>query len=165
MASYQSALEGVPLKKEQPKRGDPGTFDRLVQDYYESPNFLSLAPRTRHVYKLIIERLLREENIGHRLVSQMTRQHIQRIIGKRASTPGAANNLLKKIKILVHFAIDNGWRKDDPTVRIKGFAEGEFHTWTDDEITGYEQYWAIGTRERAAFALLCFFSQGSARLT
>ena len=42
--------------------------------------------------------------------------------------------MLKKLKILLHFAIDNGWRKDDPTLRIKKFAEGEFHTWTDEEI-------------------------------
>ena len=56
------------------------------------------------------------------------------MVGKRAATPGAANDVLKKIKILMHFAVDNGWRRDDPTVRIKSFAEGEFHTWTDDEI-------------------------------
>ena len=42
----------------------------------------------------------------------MTRQHVQNMVAKRAATPGAANDLLKKIKILVRFAIDNGrkWR-------------------------------------------------------
>ncbi len=59
---------------------------------------------------------------------------------------------LKKIEILVHFAIDNGWRKDDPTLRIKKFGEGEFHTWTDEEIATYERRWPVGTRERTAFA-------------
>jgi hypothetical protein len=35
-------------------------------------------------------------------------------------------------------AIDNGWRKDDPTLRIKKFAKGEFYTWTEEEIAQYE---------------------------
>ena len=68
-----------------------------------------------------------EDNVGHRQVREMTRQHVQKIIAKRAATPGAANQLLKKLKVLLHFAIDNGWRTDDPTIRIKKFAEGEFH--------------------------------------
>ncbi len=53
----------------------------------------------------------------------MTRQHVQKIVARRAATPGAANNLLKKLRVLLHFAIDNGWRTDDPTIRIKKFAE------------------------------------------
>jgi integrase len=159
MAAYQSALEGVPLERQLPKRGEPGTFDRLVQDYFESPDFLNLAPRSQYAYRRLIERLLSDEKIGHRLVSQMTRQHIQRIIGRRASTPGSANDTLRMVKILVHFAIDNGWRRDDPTVRVKGFALGEYHTWTNEEIAAYEQRWAIGSRERTAFALLLFTGQ------
>ena len=67
--------------------------------------------------------------------------------------------MLKKIKILIHFAIDNGLHKDDPTHRIKNFAEGEFHTWTDEEIAAYERHWPIGTRERTAFALLLYTGQ------
>ncbi len=159
MVSYQSALEEVPLEKQQAKRGEPGTFDRLVQDYYLSADFLHLSARTQYEYRLVIEKLLRDEKIGHRFVRQMTRQHIQLIIGKRAATPGAANDLLGKIKILVHFAIDNGWRKDDPAQRIKGYASGEHHTWTDEEIALYEKRWAIGTRERTAFALPLYTGQ------
>jgi integrase len=89
----------------------------------------------------------------------MTRQHVQAIVAKRSATPGVANDVLKKLKILLHFAIDNGWRKDDPTLRIKKFAEGEFHTWTADEIATFEAAWPLGTRERCAFALLLFTGQ------
>jgi integrase len=76
-----------------------------------------------------------------------------------APPPGAANDVLKKLKLLLHFAIDNGWRKDDPTLRVKGFAEGEFHTWTDEEIARFEACWSVGSRERTAFALLLFTGQ------
>lgn len=84
---------------------------------------------------------------------------MQKIVARRAATPGAANNLLKKLRVLIHVAIDNGWRTDDPTIRIKKFAEGEFHTWTNEEIAKYEQTWAIGSKERTAFALLVFTGQ------
>jgi integrase len=159
MLAYQKALEDMPLMKEERSRGAPGTFDRLVQEYFASANFLRLTESTRQAYRRVIERLIRDENIGHRLVSQMTRQHVQSMVAKRASTPAAANNVLKKIKILLHFAIDNGWRKEDPTLRLKKFSEGEYHTWTDEEIATYERHWAIGTRERMAFALLLYTGQ------
>ena len=29
--------------------------------------------------------------------------------------------MLKKLRVLVHFAIDNGWLKEDVTLRIKKF--------------------------------------------
>ena len=149
MAAYQGALELSEHKAEPKLRGASGTFDRLVQDYYVSPDYLRLTEHTRHVYRLVIERLLRDENIGHRLVKQMTRKHVVQMVGKRSATPGAANDVLKKIKILMHFAVDNGWRRDDPTVRIKSFAEGEFHTWSDEEISAFEKRWSTGSaRER-----------------
>jgi integrase len=159
MRAYQAALGGEEVVKPVARRGDPGTFDRLVQDYYASADYQTLKPSTQHVYKLMIDRLLGEEKIGHRLVAQMTRQHVQQIVGKRAATPAAANNFLKKLKILLHFAIDNGWRKDDPTLRIKRYREGEYHTWTDEEIARFEARWPVGSRERTAFALLLFTGQ------
>jgi integrase len=159
MVSYQTAVAGGDVCKPAAQRGAHGTFDRLVQDYFGSTAFLSLSPASQRPYRLVIERLVRDEKIGHRLVRQMTRQHVEQMIGRRAATPGAANDLLKKLKILMHFAIDHGWRKDDPTVRIKKFGEGEFHTWTDEEINLFERHWPVGSRERTAFALLVFTGQ------
>jgi len=159
MLAYQAALAGDEMCRPKGQRGKTGTFDRLVQEYYSSAAYLRMTASTRRNYQLVIDRLLRDEKIGHRLVAQMTRQHVQQIIGRRAETPGAGHDLLKKIRILLHFAIDNGWRKDDPAVRIKNFALGEFHTWTEEEIAQFEAHWAIGTRERTAFALLVFTGQ------
>lgn len=139
IAAYQKALDDTPVKIGIARRGGNGTFDQLARDYFASPDFLRLAPQTQAQYRGIIERFVINDNVGHRQVYEMTRQHVQAIIARRAGTPAAANNLLKKIRILIHFAIDNGWRKDDPTVRIKRFAEGEHHTWTDGEIAEYER--------------------------
>jgi integrase len=103
--------------------------------------------------------MLVEDRIGHRAVKEMTRAHVRQLIAKHADTPGAANSLLQKIKVLLHFAIDNDWRKDDPTIRIKKFAKGEFHTWTEEEIAQFEARWPIGSTPRLAFALLLYTGQ------
>lgn len=159
--AYEAALGGTdaPATPKRRQRGAPGTFDALVQLYLDGSNFARLAPSTRNAYRLVIERFMRDEGIGHRLVAQMTREHVSRMVAKRSATPGAANDVLKKIRTLVRFAIDNGWRQDDPTLRIKSFAEGEFHTWTDEELAAYEARWPIGTRERTAFGLLLYTGQ------
>ena len=47
----------------------------------------------------------------------MKREHVSRMVAKRAATPGAANNSLGILRILVRYAIDIGLRPDDPTFR------------------------------------------------
>ncbi len=84
----------------------------------------------------------------------MNHEHVRRLIAKRADTPGAANDLLKTIRILMTFAIATGWRTDDPTAGVTSFAPGACHAWTDDEIEAFEARWPQGTCERTAFALL-----------
>jgi integrase len=41
----------------------------------------------------------------------------------------------------------------------KTFPEGEWHTWTDEEIAAYEARWPIGSAARTAFAVLPFTGQ------
>jgi integrase len=158
MEAYQAALAGeVPTQKRW--RGEPGTFNRLIQEYFESTSFTRLSQSSQRPYKLVIERWVRDEGIGHRLVRQMTRQHVDKMLAKRQATPGAANDLLKKVRILIGFARANGWRKDDPTDSIKRYKANTFHTWTDTEIGMFENRWAVDTPERLAFALLLFTGQ------
>ena len=161
MRAYEAALADGPQPSKAKRRGAPGTFDDLLQTYFESTAFIRLAQSSREAYRLTAEKLLREENIGHRLVAQLHRKHVERMIGKRAATPGTANNSLTVLRILVRHAIELGWRTDDPTLRIRRFTGGEHHTWTDEEIARYEAFWPIGTRERTAFALLLHTGQRS----
>ncbi len=157
MAAYQLALAGTQSLIKPAFRATTGTFNRLALEYFSSPDFLRLRPHTRHVYRLVIERFLGEH--GHRLVREMKRDDVKRLIALRADTPGAANDLLKKVRALIRFAIESGHRTDDPTLRIKTFPEGEIHTWTEDEIAQFETRWPKGTRERTAFALFLYTGQ------
>jgi integrase len=158
MAAYDAALAGEDAPVMRPKSGgEPGTFNRLAVQYFSSSDFFRLRPRTQHVYRLVIDRFLAEH--GHRKVVEMRREDVKKIMGLKSATPGAANDLLKKIRTLIKFAIDAGWRADDPTLRIKTFPENEFHTWTEEEIVQYEEHWPIGSRERTAFALHLYTGQ------
>ena len=105
----------------------------------------------------ILDRFAAEH--GHRRVDQMERKHVNAIIGALSETPAAANNLLGKLCHLLNFAIDNGWRKDNPALGVKRFKGGEHHTWTDDELAQFETRWPLGSRERTAFAAALYTGQ------
>jgi len=47
MAAYEKALNAERRLSEQRLRGAPGTFDRLVQEYLECPDYLRLAMQTQ----------------------------------------------------------------------------------------------------------------------
>ncbi len=59
-----------------------GCFDQLVHEYFASPDYKRLAPATQQSYRNVIMRFLREEDVGHRLVREMTRQHVQAIVAR-----------------------------------------------------------------------------------
>ena len=159
MLAYQAALAGEEVCKPLAQRGGAGTFDRLAQDYLRSVNYARLSATTRGAYRMAIDRLLRVEGIGHRLVAQMSREHVSRMLAKRAETPGAANWVLKTIRLLIRFGMENGLQHADPTLGIKRYALGEHHSWTEEEIAAFEARWPIGTRERTAFSLFLFTGQ------
>ena len=80
-----------------------------------------------------------------------------------ADRSAAANNLLKVIRIVMAFAVDRGWRTDNPAFHIKPLkrrTEG-FLTWSEDDIANYEARWPLGTKERLAFDLLLYTAQRS----
>jgi integrase len=157
LEAYQIAAAGMQPAKGR-RRTVPGTFDALAVSYFASPDYLMrLKPSTRGEYRRSIEALMRE--IGPRPVAGMKRDHVQKLLAKRAQTPGTAHNALKVLRILLRFAIEAGQRVDDPTMRIRAFRLGEHHTWTDEEIGTFEARWPLGTRERTAFALLLYTGQ------
>jgi hypothetical protein len=58
-------------------------------------------------------------------VRDLHRKYLERIIGAKADTPAAANNLLKKIRALLNYAVATGdYRNDNPANGIERFREG-----------------------------------------
>ena len=80
-----------------------------------------------------------------------------------AGGPEAANNLLRAVRILCAFGVDDdpAWRADNPALGIKKFRmRGDgFVAWTEDDIAQYLRYWPAGSRQRLALLLLVYTGQ------
>lgn len=159
MEAYRASLAGVEHPRLIKQRGEPGTFDRLLQEYFESDDYARLSKTTAKEYRSIFERWVLDEGIGHRPVNGMQIEHVKRMMAKRAATPAAANKLLKQINLIMKFSIVMRYRADNPTIGVKKFKTGEWHTWTEEQIAAFESRWPVGTKERLAFALLIFTGQ------
>ena len=157
MAAYAAQLNNSSRQAEYRPTAAPGTFAALAIRYYGSPQFQSLSVTSRSNYRRVIDGFL--EQHGHRRVDQMTREHVDIVVGRMADRPGAGIILLKRIRTLIRYAMALGWTDRDPTAGVKAYRSKEIHTWNEHEIAVFEKRWREGSRERLAFALLLYTGQ------
>jgi integrase len=70
--------------------------------------------------------------------------------------------MLRTIKMLMRFAIDENIRADDPTFGVKKIrlaSSDGFHSWSEDEVAAYEARHPVGTKARLALDLLLYTAQ------
>lgn len=160
LTAYQAAFAGpapaVTIKSAS------GSFDALCREYLGSAEFSSLATSTRAEMRRVIERLAAMH--GPKPVVLLERQHILRWRDGMLERPGAANTMLRTLGVLLSFAIDRGYRKDNPARAIKLLKATPFRAWTDDELEQFETAWPLGTLERTGFALALYTAQRRADL-
>jgi integrase len=87
--------------------------------------------------------------------------HIKDIIGAKADTPEAADNLLKVLRVLLSYAVDQEMIDSNPSAKVKRYrSRGDgFHTWTEEEIAQFQARHPIETRAGRALALLLYTAQ------
>lgn len=159
MAAYEAAVAAEPVKAIGAARTKPGTINALVVEYYGSARYQQAKPLTKSTYRNIIERF-RAEN-GDRLVVALETRHVRKMVDNRASKPAAANHWLDMVGMLMRFAVDIGWRNDDPTrgVRKVRTNSAGYHSWTEEEIARFEARHPLGGKARLAFDLLLYTAQ------
>jgi enterobacteria phage integrase len=157
MAAYAAQLNETSKHVELRPKPVRGTFSALAILYFSSPQYQTLSATSRSNYRRVIDGFLKQH--GHRQVDQMTREHVDIIIGKMANKPGAGIILLKRLRTLVRYAMALGWTDRDPTAGVKSYRSKEIHTWNEEEIAIFEKRWPEGSRERLAFALLLYTGQ------
>jgi enterobacteria phage integrase len=155
--AYAAALGEQSAEPAERKATLPGSFRALATRYFASPQFLSLSATSQINYRRAIDRFLVEH--GHRRVDQMKREHVDAVLGKFADKPGAGIILLKRMRTLLRYAMEIGWRDSDPTAGVRAFKSVEIHTWTESEIDQFETRWPIETKQRLAFDLLLYTGQ------
>ena len=158
MTAYQLALAGQPPRIEiGAGRTKPGTVNAAIVGYYSSVAFRSLALGTQKLQRSILERFRAEH--GDKRIALLPREFIVRALGKQP--PSVARNWLKTLRALLHFAVAESFRADDPTqgVKPRRIRTDGIHTWTEAEIAQYEVRHPIGTKARLALALLLYTAQ------
>ena len=161
MAAYRAAAAGETALKLQvgASRTKPGSFAALIVAYYGSAEHQALRPTTRPAYRAVIEGL--REEIGDDDVRHLEARHVRALMDRKAGRPAAANNRLRMLRVLMRFAVERGWRRDDPTVGVKPIRHRSdgFATWTEEQIATFEARWPLGSRELLAFRLLLYSGQ------
>lgn len=151
-AEYQAALASLTLAPT--RKAAEGTLGWLIKRYRELSAWATLAPATRRQRENIFRHV--EKAAGDIPFKAITRANIIDGREDRRATPNQANNFIKTMRGLFHWAVDVEKAAVDPTrdVKLLNVKTDGFHVWTDDEVSTFELRWPIGTRERLAFDLL-----------
>jgi integrase len=135
-----------------------GTFGALVNDYLSSGDFKRrLKPSTQSEYRRVSEALAARH--GDKPVKRIEKRHVRKMRDEKADTPGAANTVLRMLKILLNFAVEDGLLSFSPAAKMKELPVGEWRAWKDDECASFEKRWAHGTMQRRAYALALYTGQ------
>jgi integrase len=157
MAAYAKAiaqLNGVPAAVGS-ARTKPGSMAALIAAFYASSAFTELSEQTQAGYRSYIDAIGREH--GDRLVADLEPEHIEKIKAKRASTPAAANKLLRMLRMLMKLAIKMKMRRDDPTFGIGKIKHvGGHQDWGEEGIAAFEARHPLGSKAHLAMALMLY---------
>lgn len=161
-AWYNAAAVGERVKAGAgAERTGAGTINALAVSYYTSSDWKGLSKSTQTTYRGILDRFRLQH--GDKPYRSILPHHVRGLLDARATTPAAANNLLKVLRAVFKYAVDRNLVKADPTQGVKPlrYKTDGFHTWTEDEIEAFDACWPLGTQERLAKDLLLFTAQRS----
>lgn len=163
MSAYVTALSGD-LQARAEKAAAPTehvrSIRKLIRSYTASGKFKALRETTKAGYRSRLK-LIEESGHAHRSVDGLTPDRIRRaFLDPLADRPGQALSVLKILRILIAHAIkDLRWISTDPSEGIERPKTQEIRSWTEEEIDRFEAKWAIGTKQRLAFALHLYTGQ------
>lgn len=156
LEAYSAAI-GSPVTLKASSKAAPGTIGAICLEYLSSADYIQLAESTRRELRYVLNDLT--DKHGDKRVATLEPRRILKMRDALASKPGAANKLIRTLKILLGFAKARGVIKENPALGIKMMKLGRYRSWTDAEIARFEQRWPLGTLERTAYALALYTGQ------
>lgn len=91
----------------------------------------------------------------------MEPRHLRKRCEEKAETPEAANGLVKALRRVFNFALENDLAQRNPAkdvAYLKSGSEG-FHSWTIEEVRQFEERHPVGSKARLALALRLYTGQ------
>jgi integrase len=158
MAEYRAALEGraTAAQKTGPARAASfGSLAWLCAEYTASHEFRRLDGATQTMRRRHLDFL--KPTYGSGPLSLIEPVHVKAMRDSKDG-PHAANNVLKTLRVMFQWAVDNNLMRSNPArdvKRIKVASDGH-HTWTLDEIRLYRERHPESTMAGLALALLLY---------
>ena len=136
-----------------------GSLRALCVAYFGSAEHKWMAPRSRHVQRLILDRLCDQH--GEKPADLMQARHVRQIRDSRADAPEAANSIVKALRAVYRHGVLAGLVAHNPAREVEYLRSGSegYHTWTADEVAQFEACHPVGTPARLALALLLYTGQ------
>lgn len=164
LIDYQLAMSGhVPKEQGQPKISTTkhGSIRELIQDYYESAAFKTLAPRTRHVRRQILDRFCLNKGDGDKPFDVLLPKHLLHRRDAMADRPEAANGMIKALRQVYRFGVEYGYCDHNPALLVpmlSGSSDG-VAPWTFEDVERFERWHPIGSTARLAMSLALYTGQ------
>ncbi|GMM94167.1 hypothetical protein MTsN3n11_24690 [Qipengyuania sp. MTN3-11] len=160
-ASLAKALEvkaeGREIKSQQAV--EPRSLDDLFRRMKKSPGWKKKAERTRYAQTRVYERFFdrtdrKGRRYGARPTASVTVGWLETIFGAMDDRPGAADDLRKKMAVLLQYGIALQWITFNAARETTPFGkQSEFHTWSEEEIAAFRQAHPLGTMARLTLEL------------
>ncbi len=154
MTAYFDALASLDGATPPPKMPREKTFYWLVDQYFRSAEFARYDELTKADKRGVLNRYC--DTAGDLPFAALRKEDVERSRDKRSATPGAADKLVKYLRVLFKWAIDKKHVQQNPAIgvaKINNDSEG-WHTWTAGEVDVYRRHHAIGTKARLALELM-----------
>jgi len=160
--AYRRLMAGQDIRLDKPEklrsRYTLGTFGELADLYLtymaEQVDARKLATATVKQRSNLIGRILPRLQDGH--LSSLEVRHIKMLMKQFQKTPHQANNLLKTIRAMFRFAIDEELMAADPSVGVKSYSKvtDGFSCWSRDDVRAFYNRHPLGTKAHPAMTLL-----------
>ena len=137
---------------------DEGTYRWLAGRYISEMDTLVdqglLAPATRKQRMNLITRTL--ERWGDGRLDTLRAEHVRKIMADFRATPGQANNVLKTLRVMLDFAVEEGLIPENPGSQVKRYKmHGDgFTAWSREQLLMFLDTHTIGTQAHLAMMLL-----------
>jgi site-specific recombinase XerD len=154
MKAYFDALAALDGAKPAPRLPREKTFFWLVDQYLRSPEFARYDELTKADKRGVLNRYC--ETAGELPYASLRKEDVERSRDKRSATPGAADKLVKYLRVMFKWAIDKKHTQQNPATGVAKINTESlgWHTWTPAEVDIYRERHKIGTKARLALELM-----------
>jgi integrase len=153
MRAYFDALAVLDGTKATPKTPREKTFFWLVDQYYRSTPFQKYDDLTKADKRGVLNRFC-EGGAGDLPYAAYRKEDVERSRDKR--TPGAADKLVKYLRVMFDWAIKAKHTTHNPAVGVEkvNTESAGWHTWTPGEVDTFRECHKLGTKARLALELM-----------